>query len=53
LHAGDPIGTVTSNGPSLSLTPAANQQVIAQEIGKTPGLIAQEFSSFQQVLSVR
>jgi hypothetical protein len=49
--AGDPIGTVTSNGPSLSLTPAANQQVIAQEIGKTPGLIAQEFSSFQQVLS--
>ena len=48
--AGDPIGTVASNGPSLTLTPAANLQVVAQEISKTPALIAQEFNSFQQVL---
>ena len=27
LHSGDLIGTVTSNGPSLTLTPAANFQV--------------------------
>ena len=48
--AGDPIGTVASNGPSLSLTPAGNLQVVAQEINKTPAGIAQEFNSFQQVL---
>src|SRR5258708_22080593 len=49
--AGDPIGTVTSNGPSLSLTPAANQQVIAQENSKTAAQVGQEFNAFQQVLS--
>ena len=48
--AGDLIGTVLSNGPSLRLTPAANFEVITQEISKTPNQVTQEFSSFQQVL---
>ena len=49
--AGDPIGTVTSNGPSLSLTPAANLQVVVQENSKTAAQVGQEFNAFQQVLS--
>jgi hypothetical protein len=49
--AGDSIGTVTSNGPSLSLTPTANLQVIAQENSKTAAQVGQEFNAFQQVLS--
>ena len=49
--AGDVIGTVTSNGPSLTLTPAANFQVVAQEITKTAAQVGQEFNAFQQVLS--
>ena len=49
--AGDLIGTVTSNGPALSLTPAANQQVVAQEISKTVAQVGQEFNAFQQVIS--
>ena len=49
--AGDLIGTVTSNGPSLSLTPAANQEVVAQEISKTVAQVGQEFNVFQQVIS--
>ena len=48
--AGDLIGTITSNGPSLTLTPAANFEVITQEINKTPDQVTQEFNSFQQVL---
>jgi len=48
--AGDLIGTVLSTGPSLRLTPAANFEVISQEVSKTPGQVTQEFSSFQQVL---
>ena len=48
--AGDLIGTVASNGPSLSLTPAGNFNVVTQEISKTPDQLTQEFSSFQQVL---
>jgi large repetitive protein len=48
---GDLIGTVSSNGTSLTLTPAANFQVIAQESNKSPAQIAQEFNVFQQVLS--
>ncbi|MGB9115547.1 FecR domain-containing protein, partial [Bradyrhizobium sp.] len=48
--AGDLIGTILSNGPSLRLTPAANFEVITQEIAKTPTQVTQEFSSFQQVL---
>ncbi len=49
--AGDVIGTVTSNGPSLTLTPAANFQVVAQESTKTAAQVGQEFNAFQQVLS--
>jgi FecR protein len=49
--AGDPIGTVASNGATLTLTPAPNFQVTTQETNKTAGQVAQEFNSFQQVLS--
>src|SRR6185437_7463662 len=49
--AGDQIGTVTSNGPALSITPGANLQISTQEISKTPAQVTQEFSTFQQVLS--
>ena len=49
--AGDQIGTVTSNGPALSVTPGANLQISTQEISKTPAQVTQEFSTFQQVLS--
>ena len=49
--AGILIGTVTSNGATLTLTPIANFQVIAQEVNKTPAQISQEFSTFQGVLS--
>ncbi len=48
---GDLIGTVSSNGTSLTLTPTANFEVIAQESNKSPAQIAQEFNAFQQVLS--
>jgi FecR protein len=48
--AGVLIGTVTSNGTSLTLTPAANFNVIAQESNKTPDKVAQEFNAFQQIL---
>ena len=49
--AGALIGTVTSNGTSLTLTPTANFNVIAQESNKTVAQVQQEFSAFQQVLS--
>ncbi|MGZ4964247.1 MAG: FecR domain-containing protein, partial [Limisphaerales bacterium] len=49
--AGALIGTVTSNGTSLTLTPTANFNVIAQESNKTFAQVQQEFSAFQQVLS--
>ena len=45
------IATVSSNGPGLSLTPAASFNVIAQESNKTPDQVAQEFNIFQQVLN--
>ena len=48
--AGDRIGTVTSNGPSLSLTPAANFDVIVQQSNKTPAQVAQEFGAFQATI---
>ena len=48
---GNLIGTVTSNGSALTLTPTATFEVIAQESAKTTAEIAQEFSTFQQVLS--
>ncbi|MDN3278962.1 cadherin-like domain-containing protein, partial [Frankia sp. RB7] len=50
-NAGILIGTVTSNGTSLTLTPTATFDVIAQQVNKTPDQVAQEFSAFQQVLS--
>ncbi|MCK1707663.1 Ig-like domain-containing protein [Bradyrhizobium sp. 143] len=49
--AGDPIGMVASDGPSLTITPAANFEVITQAVGKSPSQVAQEFSAFQQVLT--
>src|SRR6185437_15027059 len=49
--AGDQIGTVSSDGPALSITPGANLQISTQEISKNPDQITQEFSTFQQVLS--
>ena len=49
--SGDLIATVSSNGPSLSITPTAAFDVTTQETSKTPAQIAQEFDVFQQVLS--
>ena len=48
--AGDRIGTVTSNGPSLSVTPSTNFDVIVQQNNKTPAQIAQEFNAFQATI---
>jgi VCBS repeat-containing protein len=48
---GDLIGTVTSNGSTLTLTPTATFEVIAQESNKTVAQVALEFNAFQQVLS--
>ncbi|MDP3078720.1 VCBS domain-containing protein [Bradyrhizobium sp.] len=46
------IGTVTSNGTTLTLTPIANFEVIAQESNKTVAQIAQEFAIFREALSL-
>jgi VCBS repeat-containing protein len=48
---GDLIGTVTSNGSSLTLRPTATFEVIAQESGKTLAQVLTEFNAFQQLLS--
>ena len=48
---GDLIGTVTSNGTSLTLRPTATFEVIAQESGKTVAQILTEFNAFQALLS--
>jgi hypothetical protein len=45
------IGTVTSDGPSLTLTPTATFDVIAAFSDKTADQVAREFNVFQQVLS--
>ncbi|OSI73913.1 hypothetical protein BSZ21_06095 [Bradyrhizobium canariense] len=50
-NAGVLIGTVTSNGASLTLTPTATFEVIAQQVDKTADQVAREFNAFQQVLS--
>ncbi|WBL77252.1 Ig-like domain-containing protein [Bradyrhizobium xenonodulans] len=50
-NAGVLIGTVTSNGASLTLTPTATFDVLAQQIDKTADQVAREFNVFQQVLS--
>ena len=44
------IGTVTSNGSTLTLTPVANFEVIAQESNKTVAQIAQEFNILNEAL---
>jgi hypothetical protein len=44
------IGTVTSNGSSLTLTPTASFDVIAQESNKTVAQIAMEFNALQNLL---
>ncbi|WP_426442221.1 hypothetical protein [Bradyrhizobium genosp. P] len=49
--SGARIGTVTSDGSSLSITPNAGFQFTAEQTAKTPDQITQEFSAFQQVLS--
>ncbi|MDO8399913.1 MAG: FecR domain-containing protein [Bradyrhizobium sp.] len=46
------IGTVTSNGSTLTLTPIANFEVIAQESNKTVAQIQQEFSIFREALTL-
>ena len=48
--AGALIATVTSNGPSISLTPAPNFDVIVQQNNKTPAQIAQEFGAYQAAI---
>jgi VCBS repeat-containing protein len=48
---GDLIGMVTSNGSSLTLTPTASFEVIAQESNKTVAQVLTEFNAFQQLLS--
>ncbi|WP_258767759.1 S-layer family protein [Bradyrhizobium arachidis] len=42
---------MTSDGPSLTITPTANLEVITQAISKSPSQVAQEFDAFQQVLT--
>jgi Tol biopolymer transport system component len=44
------IGTVTSNGAGLTLTPVANFEVIAQESNKTVAQVVAEFNAFQTLL---
>src|SRR5712675_1815368 len=48
---GDLIGTVTSNGSSLTLRPTASFEVIAQESNKSVAQVLTEFNAFQQLLS--
>ncbi len=48
--AGDAIATVTSNGPSLSVTPTTGADVTVQTINKTPAQVAQEFNAFQATI---
>ncbi|MCG2645685.1 MULTISPECIES: Ig-like domain-containing protein [Bradyrhizobium] len=49
--AGDAIGIVSSDGPSLTITPTANFEVTTQAVGKSQSQVAQEFGAFQQVLT--
>jgi VCBS repeat-containing protein len=50
-RAGNMIGTVTSNGSSLTLSPTATFEVIASYTNKTVLQVQQEFSAFQGLLS--
>ncbi len=46
------IGTVTSSGSGLTLTPTTTFEVIAQESNKTVAQVAQEFNAFQTLLQI-
>ena len=46
------IGNVTSTGSVLSVTPAANFQVLAQETGKSPAQVQQELAAAQILFPV-
>jgi FecR protein len=48
---GDLIGTVTSSGGVLTLTPTTTFDLMARESNKTPAQIAQEFTIYQGVLN--
>jgi VCBS repeat-containing protein len=48
---GDLIGTVTSNGSILTLTPTTTFDLLSRQVDKTPAQIAQEFATFQAVLN--
>ncbi|WP_426437758.1 nidogen-like domain-containing protein [Bradyrhizobium genosp. P] len=48
---GNLIGMVTSSGGSLTLTPTATFNVIAQMSDKTPAQVAAEFNAFQAALN--
>jgi hypothetical protein len=41
--------TVTSTATQVTFTPAANNQVLAQETAKTPAIIQQELAAAQQI----
>ena len=45
------IGTATSDGSALTLTPMAGLDVRVDQVVKSPADLAQEFSTFQQVIS--
>ena len=49
--AGNLIGQVTSIGGTLTLTPTATFELIAQQTDKTVTQVQQEFATFQQILS--
>jgi hypothetical protein len=46
------IGTVSTTGNVLTVTPAANFQVLAQETGKTPAQVQQELAAAQILFPV-
>ena len=48
---GDLIGTVTSNGSILTLTPTTTFDLISRQSDKTVAQIAQEFATFQAVIN--
>ena len=48
---GNLVGMVTSSGGSLTLTPTASFNVIAQMSDKTPAQVAAEFNAFQGALN--
>ena len=51
-NSGQLIGTVTSNGNTLTLTPISPFEVTAQETGKTTAQVAQEWAKFNEALTL-